>query len=268
MSTNIKNFSIFNSDTPVADTILSTSDVLEVVIEANIYIIHLSNLFKEKNLDFFEVLGQRNLSGLVGEIFSRFFCKKFNPFVNNPHPDGRPDIIYLANKEIEDYYYKECFISSSKPIKSKLSPFPYDGIEVKCTIGNHKNNYNRQLEIETGSKVFDIGIPRINYLSDLVWWAHHTHSKSLIGLYYDYYSEENYAPQILAVFYSNLNKNDWTNLSVGKANSKKTSNTSLNKEGKEKMKQNCLLTINNELYIDKFIEIGIPLLQNIPNPLI
>ncbi|WP_374718213.1 hypothetical protein [Neobacillus sp.] len=262
MSISLENYNIIKQQTPLANTLFNTEDILETVIETNNYIIELTKLSKQKDFDLFDVLGQRNLSGLIGEIFSSFFCQKFKDFVKNPHPDGRPDILNLMSQEAKQYYYNECFQSTDnkqRPIKTKLSPFPYDGIEVKCTIGNSISNYKNKLEKDTGQRAFKIGMSRINYLSDLVWWAHHTHSRSLLGLYYDYYSKENNVPQILAIFYSNLDVNDWSKVSLGNPTSKKTSNTSLNKEGKEKMKKNCLLVINDEVYINKFKDIGIPL---------
>lgn len=262
MSNSVENFIILKQQTPLANTQFNTRDILDVVVETNNYIIQLSKLVEQKNFDLFDVLGQRNLSGLIGEIFSKFFSRKFSDFVNNPHPDGRPDILHLANDETREYFFNECLQTidgRQKPIKAKLSPFPYDGIEVKCTIGNTISNYKKKLEKETGKTTFEIGMPRINYLSDLVWWAHHTHSRSLLGLYYDYYSNENNIPQVMSVFYSNLDVKDWSKVSLGNPTSKKTSNTSLTKEGKNKMKQNCLLTINESTYITKLKQIGVSL---------
>lgn len=260
MSNNTQNFRIINTDPIIANHNLNTELILEVVVEANNYIIELNKLFKEIDFDLFEALGQRNLSGVIGEIFSRFFVNKFNDFIINPHPDGRPDILHLSNENIHNYYHKQCFTNidgKSIPIKSKLSPFPYDGIETKCTIGSPKNNYKLQLENNTGKKNFEIGMPRIDYLSDLIWWAHHTHSRNLFGLYYDYYQEEANLPQILAVFYSDLHVDSWAKVSLGNPDSKKTSNTSLNSSGKNKMKQNCLLVIDNIKYIENLKSIGV-----------
>ncbi len=259
MSQSLCNYDIHKPELLVNSKTLNTQELLDVVTETNNYILQLTDLFTQMDFNLFEITGQRNLSGLLGEIFSTFFSMKFDDFVNNPHPDGRPDILDLSDDISKNYYTNECFQiidGKTKPIKSKLSPFPYDGIEVKCTIGSQRN-YKEILKSRIGSDTFNIGIPRIEYLSDLVWWAHHIHSKSLLGLYYDYYENVNFAPQIMAVFYSNLVSTDWSNVSLGNPNSKKTSNTSLTKNGKNKMKQNCLLSINDPLYYNQFKKIGI-----------
>lgn len=260
MSKKTENFKIIKKDTTIVNCQFDTQDILEVVVEANNYLVQLSHLFHKMDFDLFQVLGQRNISGVVGEIFSRFFSKKFTDFKNNPHPDGRPDILHLGTEEVIEYYKNECFQQVNGrfiPIKSKLSPFPYEGIEVKCTIGNPKTNYKFLLNNDIGKKEFELGIPRINYIHELNWWAHHTHSRSLLGLYYDYYSQENNSPQILAVFYSTLDVTDWACVSLGSAKSKKTSNTSLNKLGRTKMKQNCLVMIDNPDYLTNLSRIGV-----------
>lgn len=240
-------------------TSIPVSQIIEAVVDTNNYLISLDELFRKIGFNLFITLGQRNLSGVIGEIFSRFLAAKQNNLVNNPHADGRPDILNLDTEEIFRYY-ESCFNNVGEkrmPIKNMLAPFKYGGLEVKCTIGDPITKYKKMLESKLGKSDFEIGIPRIEYLSNLNWWAHHTKSSNLLGLYYDYYEEYDYLPQILAGFYGNLNADDWRKVSIGKAENKKTSNTSLNILGKAKMKKNCLFYINDEIYITQLRSIDI-----------
>ena len=49
--------------------------------------------------------------------------------------------------------------------------------------------------------------------------------------------------------YSTLTETDWNKVSTGNPNNKKTSNTSLNKSGLQKMKNNCLFCCSDDEYI-------------------
>ncbi|AMM95766.1 hypothetical protein UP17_25345 (plasmid) [Peribacillus simplex] len=254
----IKNKTIkIGKDLPPIDS----NDIINAVKETNEYILTLTNLFKNVEFDLFEALGQRNLSGLIGEIFSVFLAKKSRYLLNNPHPDGRPDIIFLRDEEEIEYFNDKCFIEDAGikfPLKSAFAPFKYGGIEVKCTIGDPVKNYRTKIaEVDPSKSEFEIYMPRIDYLKDLNWWAHHTYSSNLLGIYYDYYSDFGNLPQIMAVFNSELSSSDWNALSTGKEGGKKTSNTSLNKNGKLKMKNNCVCIIDNEKYKNKLKKIKI-----------
>ncbi|SFQ37362.1 hypothetical protein SAMN05421670_1811 [Psychrobacillus psychrotolerans] len=255
---------ITNKSLPIGDgkPDIEIQDVIDAVSETNNYLLTLSELFIELDFDLFEVLGQRNLSGLIGEIFSVFLAKKSNFLLNNPHPDGRPDIIFCRNDVELDYFTKGCFIDVGDrkfPLKSALAPYLYGGIEVKCTIGDPIKEYRKTIREEYNNvkENFELYMPRVKYLKDLNWWAHHTHSSNLLGLYYDYYSKSNNLPQILAVFNSELVQTDWNKVSTGSSLGKKTSNTSLNKTGKQKMKTSCLCVIEDEIYIEKLQSIKV-----------
>ncbi|PCH93857.1 MAG: hypothetical protein COB83_13040 [Gammaproteobacteria bacterium] len=260
MSLSEKNYLVLKPTLDFDGLQLDSKILLSVVVDTNKYIQELYKLFDEIEFDIFDVLGQRNLSGVVGEIFSRFYCLAFSDFVLNPHPDGRPDILNITVPEVKNYFDDFCFeINQGKktPVKSNLSPFKYKGIEVKCTIGDKVSNYKKKLKESTGLDSLEIGTPRVNYLSSMQFWAHHKHSNSLLGLYYDYYENSECLPQILAVFYSELVADDWYDVSVGKPGSKKTSNTSLRPEGKKKLFDGTIISINNETYIEKFRKVGL-----------
>lgn len=241
---------------------LDAMDIIEAVKETNNYIATLKKLFDEVEFDMFEALGQRNLSGLIGEIFSVLLAKKSNYLINNAHPDGRPDIIFVRDEE-EKYHYEKCFITENElryPSKALFTPFKYGGIEVKCTIGDPITKYRDKIAgIYPGKKNFELYMPRFHFLSNLNWWAHHTYSANLLGLYYDYYDCAGNLPQIIAVFNSELNQSDWNKVSIGTDSGKKTSNTSLNVLGKAKMKNNCICVLDDQRYISQLRKIGVSL---------
>jgi hypothetical protein len=77
-------------------------------------------------------------------------------------------------------------------------------------------------------------------------------------LYYDYSTELKGTPQIMAVLHSELNPLvDWSTVSIGKIDSKKTSNTSLNASGRAKIMNNPVVVRNNSQYIEKLRQIGV-----------
>jgi hypothetical protein len=130
-------------------------------------------------------------------------------------------------------------------------------MEVKATIGNPINGYKHQLS-KLGISEFYVGMPRIDYLSTITYWGHHTSCENLIGLFYDYYKELNGVPQILVVMQSELIPAvDWNKVSIGKIEPKKTSNTSLSPSGCEKLFKNPIVVINNIKYITKLRESGL-----------
>jgi hypothetical protein len=260
MSINREDFRIVKESITIEEVTINTKDLIECVAKTNQYIQTLADLFQDLNFNLFEILGQRNLSGVIGEIFSRFFCKSFSEFSINPHPDGTPDILNVSNKAARKYLEDQCFDFNgvkSIPIKSKLSPFLFGGIEIKCTIGDPVSNYKKLLLDETGSPNFNLETPRIKYLSGFTYWAHHRNSTRIIGLYYDYYSLRENKPQILAGFFTNLSFNDWNVVSLGKDEGKKTSNTSLTKSGKKKLYEGCAFIIEDNTYIKSLERIGI-----------
>jgi hypothetical protein len=241
--------------------VVPSSKIIDIVVRSNVYLLALKDLFNKLDFDIYVRLGQRNLSGFIGEVFSSFFVKEVEGFFTNPHADGRPDLIDVSTPEALDYYNKKCFINSisndRSPIRSCFAPFSYGGMEVKATIGNPINGYKHQLR-KLGISEFYVGMPRIDYLSTITYWGHHTSCENLIGLFYDYYKELNGVPQILVVMQSELIPAvDWNKVSIGKIESKKTSNTSLSPSGCEKLFKNPIVVINNIKYITKLRESGL-----------
>ena len=235
--------------------------IIDVIVHANMYLVNLEKMFQKMNFDFYSSLGQRNLSGFIGEVFSNTFIKIVPGYCKNPHGDGRPDLIDLCHPHSHKYFHESCIAINEKkeivPIKKFLTPYQYGGMEVKCSIGTPQDDYKEVL-LQMGKLEFAINMPRINLLSSITYWGHHNGCENLIGIYYDYYNKANHVPQIVAVMHSELNSNtDWTKLSIGKKGSKKTSNTSLTKTGKSKMYSSVVAVLNDEIYLAKLEQIGL-----------
>ena len=242
--------------------IISPADVIKIVIKANRYLHALNDLFRELNFTIYKTLGQRNISGFIGEVFVRVFSVEINGFVTNPHADGRPDLLDISSKEAFEHFRLKCFSQSDDgvpaPNRSYLAPFKYGGIEVKATIGNPVSNYRIRLRRKLGKHAFSVGLPRINYLSSITYWGHHRSCENLVGLYYDYCEELGGVPQIMAVMHAELvPAEDWSRVSIGKAGSKKTSNTSLSLSGRRKIMRNPVVVRNHPVYLHKLRQIGL-----------
>lgn len=231
---------------------LSSTTLIKVAEETNRYIQDLFSAFQSSDFDLFKSLGQRNISGFIGEIYKNILASHSNELLTNPHPDGRPDILLLDSNEAISYF-KSCFSiinNRNMPIKDLFTPFKYGGIEIKCSIGSAGKKRTNDFINKTGHR-FSLYEPRVGYINNITWWAHHSSSVNLLGLYYDYYEKSNNLPQIIAAFYSELDESDWNKVSHGNKNKKKTSNTSLNKTGLNKMKSNCLFYCSDSPYISQ-----------------
>ena len=85
-------------------------------------------------VDIFSILGMRNLSAFVGELFVASLEKSSNGlFKSNPHQDGYPDLLLMNEKGKEIWSVLEN--ASKLTDKSPFSPFVNGGIEVKATCG-------------------------------------------------------------------------------------------------------------------------------------
>lgn len=254
MSLSIKDYRICKNNFKIKNTIqISTDSVLKAIIDTNNYLDSLNQECKKLNINFFHALGQRNLSGFIGEVYKSFLDDTLKIIKMNPHPDGRPDLIFYNNIE----YYNSGFKRINEklmPNKKFFTPYKYGGIEIKCTIGSH--SISKKEKTERNHKPFEIYESRIEFLKGITYMAHHAHNINLLGLYYDYYEDSDLCPQILTGFYSDIVEADWGRISKPKVNTKTTSAGSISKSGIEKLKQNCLFHIRNKKYVSKFNEIG------------
>ena len=220
----------------------STSELERATNVTNEYLAELPALFDSTVHLFYTILNQRNLSGFIGEVYKHVLHAIRPDFVPNPHPDGRPDMLHLANPDVRKYFENACFDPGTKgPIREKLAPFKYGGVEIKCSIGNTPN---------AGS--LDIGQSRSALITGLTYWAHHAHACTLLGIYYDYCVLNEQSPQIKGLVYCDLIESDWNKVSVGRPDRKKTSNTSLNKTGVAKLRSSLLMHSTEPAYVNTF----------------
>lgn len=195
---------------------LKPSTVLGAVRETNRAIELISDLSAANGAPIFELLGLRNLSSFVGEIFAAE-VRKLHPseFLKNPNQDGYPDLLALTptGRAYIDEKVRDGQISD----KRHWSPYPYGGIEIKATCGNTPPaKVTRKPEI---------GDSRIGILVSAEWKAHHRETNNLLALYWDFVDR---LPTVLAVFYRNdLTEDDWGKVIQPKENGGRTTSVSI-----------------------------------------
>lgn len=242
---------------------LVTVDALTLVSvakHANSYLHEVDKMCRECAVDLFVLMGQRNISGFVGQVFSHSFAACVTNFKMNPHADGRPDLLDLSTKPSKDHFINKCHEvvgGQVVPQRTLLAPFKFAGLEVKSSIGSPRPSYRSELLRLRGDSSLPVRTPRVSYLGSLNYWAHHTDFTNLLAIYYDYAEWLSGVPQILAAFYSPLNPpTDWNKVSVGKPGSKKTSNTSLTQRGQRKLLKGCLLVSQRAEYAEALRSVG------------
>lgn len=195
-------------------------------------------------VDIFSILGMRNLSAFVGEVFARNLANTSNGlFINNPHQDGYPDLLLLDNAGLQ--IYQDIMQQNQGRNKAPFSPFANGGIEIKATCGD---TLSPEECIAIGYYKPDIGDQRIHLLKSYVWKAHHRDTNNLLGLLWDFI---NGAPTIVAVFFgNNLTTNDWGNIIQPTEGGGRTTSVSIMpRHGVYKMYQNWVFVIDDERYI-------------------
>lgn len=205
--------------------------------------------FGMPSVGFYSVLNQRNLSGLVGEVYKYALGTEVPHLVPNPHPDGRPDLLDLRSDDARMHFLNHCSDPvSGAPLRERLAPFEFGGVEVKATIGDI-----------TGASNFPIGTSRVDAVSGLNYWAHHRHACRLLGVYYDFCASRSGTPQVKAIFLAEVQQDDWYKVSTGNADKKKTSNTSLNASGRNAIKNGLVATSGDKSYIAMLKRVGVVL---------
>ncbi len=177
---------------------LDPQSVVQTVREANRVLELLHDMAVANGVPIFKLLGMRNLSSFVGEIFKSELCRiNVQQFAPNPHQDGYPDLCALSTEGVA--YFAERIAKGEMSDKSHWSPYPYGGIEVKATCGN-----------TPPAKLLakpDIGDSRWPILKTAEWKAHHRKTNNLVGIFWDFIDG---LPTVLAAFFRNdLTANDW-----------------------------------------------------------
>lgn len=227
-------------------TILSTKDVLNAINFANDALKKLNETTLEFDINIFETLGMRNLSGMVGEYFARSVMRMSDgKLQNNLHQDGYPDLLLTDTEEKKDYFDTLYTVENDKkyPIsKEAFSPYRYGGLEVKATCGSTPSASVVPKPL--------IGEQRIELLTSFDWKAHHRTTNHLLGILWDFVEEN---PTIVACFYSNaLTVNDWGKIVKPKDDGGRTTSVSImTATGVRKMCHDWIAVIDDEKYVNK-----------------
>jgi hypothetical protein len=197
----------------------------------------------EFEVDIFGLLGMRNLSSFVGELFGSYLLIESNGlFVKNPHQDGYPDMLLL------DKFGKALWdsLASRSREKTPFSPFKTGGIEVKATVGSVPTP--KELA-KIGLEKPDIGDQRIRLLRGYDWKAHHRDTNNLIGILWDFIDG---APTIAGVFYSNLLTTEhWGKIIHPREGGGRTTSVSIMpRTGVAVMYEGWLVVLDDDLYIN------------------
>jgi len=199
---------------------------------------------RDFEVDVFGLLGMRNLSSFVGELFGSCLIKQSKGlFIKNPHQDGYPDLLLL-----DDKFGKPLWKSLALRAREKkpFSPFITGGIEIKATVGNVPTP--KELAKKKMTKP-DIGDQRVDLLKGYDWKAHHRDTNNLIGILWDFI---NRTPSIAAVFYSNqLQTKHWGEIIQPKKGGGRTTSVSImTREGVTVMYQGWLAVLDDDRYIN------------------
>ena len=194
-------------------------------------------------VDVFGLLGMRNLSSFVGELFCAAIIKESSgQFLKNPHQDGYPDLL-LMDPEGRKLWES---LEQRRREKEPFSPFVTGGIEVKATVGSLPSAAWFQ---KRSSQKPDIGDQRIDYLKSYDWKAHHRDTNNLLGLVWDFVDR---SPCVVGVFYSHkLTQNHWGKIITPKEGGGRTTSVSIMpRHGVAKMHEGWLIVIDDDRYID------------------
>lgn len=216
------------------------SELLEqAVVRANEMMFQVGNF----EINIFEVLGMRNLSAFVGEVFAKSVSNVSEGlFVSNPHQDGYPDLLLMDDTGKKQYDSLLVHIHDKGP----FSPFPTGGIEVKATVGSVPSP---TVLAKKGLLKPQIGEQRIDLLNGYDWKAHHRETNNLLSILWDFIDG---VPIIVAVFYSsNLLEEDWGKIIHPKEGGGRTTSVSIMAStGILKMYQGWLCVIDDDRYIN------------------
>jgi hypothetical protein len=187
------------------------------------------------NVPIFELLGLRNLSSFVGEIYKTELCRlERGKFMSNPNQDGYPDLCAMTPEGQK--YVEERKKLGQMSAKQYWSPYPFGGVEIKGTCGN----------TPAASKVAKpkIGESRYPILISAEWKAHHQETNNLLGIYWDFVDG---LPTVLAVFFRNdLEQKDWGEIIHPKEGGGRTTSVSImTRDGVKKMAQGWAVLPNH-----------------------
>ncbi|MBD5132421.1 MAG: hypothetical protein HDT28_07550 [Clostridiales bacterium] len=225
--------------------VLSIQEVVEAMNFANQALRKLHETTQEFDINIFETLGMRNLSGMVGEYFARSVMRiAKGRLQSNLHQDGYPDLLLTDTKEKMEYFetlYTEDNGKKYPVSKEAFSPYKYGGIEIKATCGS----------TPPASKVAKplVGEQRVHLINSFDWKAHHRTTNHLLAILWDFIDGN---PTIVACFYQNqLEVNDWgTIVQPHDGGGRTTSVSIMQKSGIQKMCKGWVAVLDDPAYIE------------------
>ena len=203
---------------------LGNEETIDVLIfEKALHDVHnvVDTITKDIPVDIFSILGMRNLSAFIGELFAKSLARQSkNRFIGNPHQDGYPDLLLMDKHGIE--LYEKIRARGGMRDKSPFSPFKNGGIEIKATCGSVPTPIQcAKLGIEKPG----IGDTRIAVMRGYDWKAHHRETNNLVGILWDFLDG---VPHIVAIFFGNtLTENDWGKIVQPKEGGGRTTSVSI-----------------------------------------
>lgn len=217
------------------------------VVERALVDVHkvISKFSDDIPVDVFSILGMRNLSAFIGELFSKSLEKESGGrYISNPHQDGYPDLLLMDEHGLK--IYEELKLRAGLRDKLPFSPFINGGIEIKATCGSVPT------PAQCAKKGFEkphIGDSRIHCITGYDWKAHHRETNNLIGILWDFVDG---APCVIAVFFgNNLIESDWGKIVQPKEGGGRTTSVSvMTRDGIKKMYENWVAVIDDARYID------------------
>lgn len=193
----------------------------------------------------FEILGMRNLSAFVGEVFAASMILEHPDLLRkNPHQDGYPDLLLMDNDG--EIAWQD--LAERLREKGPFSPFPTGGFEVKATCGSVPTPKVCQ---KRGFEKPGIGDQRIHVATGYDWKAHHRETNHLFGIYWDFIEG---CPTIAAIFYrGDLVEEDWGKIVQPKQGGGRTTSVSImTRDGVKKMYEGWVTIINSDGYASFF----------------
>lgn len=226
------------------ELILTNRQVVDAVHFANEALYLLNQQTQAFDINIFEIMGMRNLSGIVGEYLVKSLQRFSNGSLHsNLHQDGYPDLL-LTNTPSRKKYFESLYsvIDGRKypHDKASFSPYRYGGIEVKATCGSTPPASQTPKPL--------IGEQRISLINSFDWKAHHRETNNLIGILWDFIDE---VPTIVAAFYRNdLVPDDWGNIVQPRDGGGRTTSVSImTRTGIRKMCAGWITVLDDPLYI-------------------
>lgn len=229
----------------VEDTlVLTNQQVVDAIHFANKALYSLDQQTQAFDINIFETMGMRNLSGIVGEYLGKSLQRFSNGDLHsNLHQDGYPDLL-LTNTPSRKRYFESLYsVINGKKYphdKASFSPYRYGGIEVKATCGSTPPASQVPKPL--------IGEQRISLINSFDWKSHHRETNNLIGILWDFIDG---VPTIVASFYRNdLIPDDWEKIVQPKAGGGRTTSVSImNKSGIRKMCAGWITVLDDPKYI-------------------